>query len=65
VIASDGQVIETYAKMHLFSLSGEQERFLPGNALGIFPLGILTCGMAICYDLRFPDLFRIYASRGV
>jgi predicted amidohydrolase len=65
VIASDGQIFEKYAKMHLFSPSGEEERFLPGNALGIFPLGTLTCGIAICYDLRFPDLFRIYASRGV
>ena len=37
----------------------------PGSDLGIFTLGSLTCGIAICYDLRFPDLFRIYAQKGV
>ena len=39
--------------------------FSPGSELGIFTLGPLTCGIAICYDLRFPELFRIYAQKGV
>ena len=38
--------------------------FSPGHDLGIFTLGPFTCGIAICYDLRFPDLFRLYAQKG-
>jgi len=65
VIGSDGRILATYAKMHLFSPGDEDQAFSPGSGLGIFPLGPLTCGIAICYDLRFPELFRIYAERGV
>ena len=35
------------------------------QSLGIFSLGSLSCGIAICYDLRFPELFRLYAKKGV
>jgi omega-amidase len=65
VIGSDGTILETYTKMHLFSPGEEHERFTPGNELGFFTVGSLRCGIAICYDLRFPDLFRIYAQKGV
>jgi predicted amidohydrolase len=51
--------------MHLFSSGNEDEGNTPGSDLGIFPLGDLTCGIAICYDLRFPELFRLYSGRGV
>ena len=64
-IRNNGQIISTYSKIHLFSPAKEDEHFSPGGGLGIFPLGKLTCGLAICYDLRFPELFRIYAKRGV
>ncbi|MFA4860563.1 nitrilase-related carbon-nitrogen hydrolase [Methanoregula sp.] len=65
VIGREGDILATYAKMHLFSPAGEDRAFSPGSELGIFPLGPLTCGIAICYDLRFPELFRIYAQHGV
>jgi predicted amidohydrolase len=65
VIDKDGGILATYSKMHLFSPAHEQNRFMPGTDLGIFSLGPLSCGIAICYDLRFPDLFRIYAQKGV
>lgn len=64
VIASDGRVLATYVKIHLFSPGNEQVGFFPGNELCLFPLGQLTCGIAICYDLRFPELFRLYAQKG-
>ncbi len=51
--------------MHLFSNAREDIFFEAGNNLGIFPLGPLSCGIAICYDLRFPEMFNIYAKRGV
>jgi predicted amidohydrolase len=64
-IDRDGRILTSYAKMHLFSPGKEDEGNIPGSALGTFRLGPLTCGLAICYDLRFPELFRIYAQRGV
>ena len=64
-IGNNGQIISTYSKIHLFSHAKEDEHFSPGAGLGIFPLDKLICGLAICYDLRFPALFRVYAQRGV
>jgi len=64
-IGNNGRILSTYSKIHLFSPAKEDGHFVPGTDLGIFPLGSLTCGLAICYDLRFPELFRIYAQKGV
>jgi predicted amidohydrolase len=64
-IDRDGRILSTYAKMHLFSHGNEDDGNSPGTDLGIFTLDTLTCGIAICYDLRFPDLFRLYATKGV
>jgi predicted amidohydrolase len=64
-IGSDGSILSVYAKMHLFSYGHEDAGNSPGTDLGIFSLGSLTCGIAICYDLRFPELFRLYARNGV
>jgi len=64
-IGRDGRILATYAKMHLFTLCHENEGNSPGTNLGIFAFDSLTCGIAICYDLRFPELFRIYAQKGV
>ena len=64
-IGSNGKILATYAKIHLFGPGRENEGFAPGSELGIFTLGPLTCGIAICYDLRFPELFRLYAKKGV
>jgi predicted amidohydrolase len=64
-IGKDGTVLASYAKIHLFSPAAENVAFIPGMELGIFSVGSLKCGMAICYDLRFPELFSAYAARGV
>ncbi len=64
-IGRDGTILTTHAKMHLFSYGHEDNGSSPGTDLGIFPLNSLACGIAICYDLRFPDLFRLYAQKGV
>jgi omega-amidase len=64
-IGRDGGILSTYAKMHLFSYGHEDEGNTPGRDLGMFTLDSLTCGIAICYDLRFPELFRLYAQKGV
>jgi omega-amidase len=64
-IGKDGEVLATYAKMHLFSPAREDTTYTPGTTLPTFSLDGVKCGMAICYDLRFPSLFRIYARQGV
>jgi predicted amidohydrolase len=64
-IGKEGNILARYDKIHLFRPGGEDRGFSPGSNLGIFKLGPLTCGIAICYDLRFPELFRIYAQQGV
>jgi predicted amidohydrolase len=64
-IDSNGRILTTYAKIHPFSPAHEDAHYLAGNDVGIFSLAGVSFGIAICYDLRFPALFRIYALKGV
>jgi omega-amidase len=65
VIDLRGEILEKYRKIHLFSYSGE-ERFLAGGE-SLPPLletdGV-KYGATICYDIRFPEVFRPLAVRG-
>ena len=63
LIEPDGSV-KAYRKMHLFRLYGEDKLFTAGNELGFFKTPFCGVGIAICYDLRFPELFRLLAMRG-
>lgn len=47
-----------YRKIHLFSPLNEHRNFLPGDTLGLFPSPFGALGLAICYDVRFPEQFR-------
>ncbi len=64
-IGADGGVSARYAKIHPFTLAGENSHYAGGEELGIFEARGFRLGIAICYDLRFPELFRIYADRNV
>ena len=64
-IDADGTVLATYAKIHLFTPEEEDIHYTPGDSLAEFSILGVRCGIAICYDLRFPELFRLYAGRGV
>ncbi len=60
-----GDLLGSYDKVHLFSLMREHELFSPGTRVEPIPLGNgFVVGPAICYDLRFPELFRLGALRG-
>jgi len=59
-----GACIAAYDKTHLFSPSGEGEAYAAGDRLVTFPLDGVTCGIMICYDLRFAELVRILALSG-
>lgn len=65
VINPQGHMIATYAKIHLFSPEGEDEFYSPGDRTSVFSIGGYRLGIALCYDLRFPALFQLYATQGV
>lgn len=60
-----GQLVHEYNKVHLFSPSGEHEKFTPGNQLGIFELDGVKAGVATCYDLRFVEWIRKMALEDI
>ena len=64
MIDRTGRVGAVFAKCHLFSPAGEDRVYVPGNEISLFPLSGLKCGIAICYDLRFGALFRLYERAG-
>lgn len=64
-IGPDGKILARYSKIHLFSPGGEDLYYKPGDTLGIFSCCSCMIGMAICYDLRFANLFQLYRERGV
>jgi predicted amidohydrolase len=57
-----GSVIATYAKMHPFSFAKEDKYFSAGNTRVIFHIEGVPASVFICYDLRFPEIFRDIAS---
>ncbi len=56
-----GVVIPLYAKTHLFSYTYEDQYLMPGNKVVTRKIGDMVFGFAICYDLRFPELFSTMA----
>jgi omega-amidase len=54
----EGSLLAEYAKMKLFSPGGEPERFEAGREVVTYDWNGATFMPAICYDLRFPELFR-------
>ncbi len=60
----EGRLAATYRKIHLFRLLDEDKYLAPGEAGTMHELPWGCAGLAICYDLRFPELFRRYALEG-
>jgi len=60
-----GEKAGVYSKTHLFSLIHEDQHMAPGRSLCTVETPWGRVGLAICYDLRFPELFRTYALKGV
>jgi predicted amidohydrolase len=65
LIDPSGKVAGKYRKVHLFSEIGEKDFFTPGTEIAHFETHVAKIGIAICYDIRFPELFRKMALRGV
>jgi len=61
VFDRNGDLVADYDKTHLFSPAKEDKFFRKGDHRAVFSLDGVKCAVAVCYDLRFPELFRRYA----
>ena len=70
LIGRDGEIDATYRKIHMFDVDvedvsyRESEAERPGEEIVAGEAGGVPIGLTVCYDLRFPELFRILALRG-
>ncbi len=71
LIGPDGKILATYDKIHMFDVdlpNGESWResatYEPGTQTVIADLPFAKVGMAVCYDIRFPAIFRTQARQG-
>lgn len=60
-----GRTLASYDKTHPFSPSGENDYYKEGQSLCRFTLDGVSCGILICYEVRFPELCRTLALGGV
>ncbi len=70
-IGPDGEILGRYDKIHMFDVNlpnGESYResntYRPGETAVVVPTPLAMFGMTICYDLRFPALYRALAEAG-
>jgi predicted amidohydrolase len=71
LIADDGAIVAAYRKIHLFDVQipdgaryAESEVVVPGDMAIVAPTPLGRIGLTICYDLRFPELYRKLAGYG-
>ena len=67
-----GQIVAKYRKMHLFDVDlpgrvavRESDHIAAGDTLACIATPLGTFGLAICYDLRFPEMFRALVVQGM
>ena len=71
LIGPEGQIVARYDKLHMFDVQvtetetyRESQGFAPGDRAVVADAGGLPVGMTICYDVRFPALYRQLAQAG-
>ena len=68
LVAEDGSIAATYRKIHLFDVNipdgAESESVAAGDKVVLAPTPLGRVGLTICYDLRFPELYRQLAALG-
>jgi nitrilase len=73
LINAEGEVVARYNKIHLFDVTieannesyTESETLVPGEDIVVVDTPFGRLGMAVCYDLRFPELFRAMVEQGM
>ena len=71
LIDKEGKIKTYYDKIHMFDVKiskkethKESDSFKPGKKIILFKIKNIKFGLTICYDLRFPNLFRELAKKG-
>ena len=65
VLSPEGKTLRRYDKVHLFPLGRESRAYSPGKSISVFSIKGKLFSVFICYDLRFPELFRIAREKKV
>lgn len=60
----NGEIVTRYEKLHPFTFSGEHTHYKKGEQIAQFQWNEATVSPMICYDLRFPEAFRIATKSG-
>lgn len=71
LLAPDGEVAAAYRKIHLYDVElpdqpsiRESDTIVPGEEIVTARAGEVRLGMSICYDVRFPELYRALMAQG-
>lgn len=71
LISPEGEILASYSKLHMFDITladgtpfHESNRVKPGDQIVTVETELGVFGMSICYDVRFPELYRLMALRG-
>lgn len=64
LFGADGARLGVYRKIHRFRLLDEEKWLGAGNELALIEAPWGSTGLSICYDLRFPEMFRLYGLNG-
>jgi len=62
-IGPNGKIVDRYDKC--FCTGGDLKHYSPGDHLVTLNIKGVKCGLLICYDVRFPELYRAYYKKGV
>lgn len=62
--APDGRLLARYSKIHPFSFGDETRHYAAGDAVVTFEWGGFQIAPFVCYDLRFPEIFRAAVDQG-
>ena len=65
VFDRDGNKIFEYHKIHLFSYADEDKHYSSSKDISSFEIDGIRSSLAICYDLRFPELFRLMVNNSM
>lgn len=71
IIAADGSIVARYDKIHMFDVTlplgenwQESAAYAGGDTLAVVDTPLGRLGLSVCYDLRFPELYRALVDRG-
>jgi predicted amidohydrolase len=63
-VSPEGEMLARYTKIHAFSFAGEDRHYTAGETIATFDWAGFKVAPLICYDLRFPELFRLAVDQG-